>query len=273
MAEPTAVERALRTRARKLLEKQEVVGVLGFRQGALPGTSVPFLATSPDDADRLVLNRGCSANLAAYLPKLKHRGRIAVIARGPDSRSIVNLLKENQFERDKLHVIGVADPDDTQPVRNPVISDEFVGERAQDAPPDDYADIREFESLPAAERWQTLLTELSRCIRCYACRQVCPNCYCPTCFVDASRPTWVGRTPDPSDNILFHLMRAVHMAGRCVECGACAKACPVGIPLMTINRKVSLIARERFGDVPGIAPDSPLPLTAFEPEDKEEFIR
>lgn len=267
------MEQQLRARARELLEKREVAGVLGFRTGTLPGACVPFLATRPDDADRLVLNRDCAANLAAWLPKLRHRGRIAVVARGPDSRSIINLVKENQVERDKLHIIGVADPDDTQPVRNPVDFDEFLGERAPDSPPDDYADIREFEALPPAERWQAMLDEMSRCIRCYACRQVCPNCYCPTCFVDASRPAWVGRTPDPSDNVLFHMVRAIHMAGRCVECGACAKACPVGIPLMIINRKVSLIVRDRFGSVPGTDPNAPLPLTAFEPGDREEFIR
>ena len=67
-------------------------------------------------------------------------------------------------------------------------------------------------------------------------------------------------------------MRAMHMAGRCVECGACEEACPVDIPLMLINRKVGLIVRERFDDVPGTDPDKPLPLAAFAPEDKQEFI-
>ncbi len=268
-----SVETELRRRARELLETGEVKLVLGFRAGRRPQTTVPAFVTGPEQAEELVLNLGCAVNLAVYLPKLRTRGRIAVVARGRDSRSIVNLIKENQVDRANLHIIGVVDPDPSQAIRNPVLYDEMIGERVTESHPDDYVDIREFENLKPRERWDVLTGDLSRCIRCYACRQACPNCYCPTCFVDADRPLWVGRTPDESDTILFHIMRAMHMAGRCVECEACALACPMGIELMRINRKMAVIVKDRFDHVSGMNLDDPLPLTAFDPADREAFVK
>ncbi|MFO7676007.1 MAG: 4Fe-4S dicluster domain-containing protein [bacterium] len=273
----------LRARCRELLAGGRTDIVLGYRAGHRPGTAVPAFITRPDDCDRLTLDADCRQNLAAWLPGLRRQGRVTVIATGPTSRSIVNLLKENQFDREKLHIIGVSDPaESASGVADAVLFDEFVGtpagtqsvgdRAAATAPAGDPAQA-EFESRSPAERWEFLAAELGRCIRCYACRQVCPNCYCPTCFVDADRPQWVGRTPDLSDNIIFHLVRAMHMAGRCVECGACARACPMGIDLMLINRKVAAIVRERFGHVSGMSLDDPLPLATFKPEDGQEFIR
>jgi len=276
----------IRARAKELLEQKLVTAVLGFREGSLPGTVVPTLVTKPEQSDSLVYDERCLHNLAAYLPRLKHKGKLAVIASGPTSRSIVNLIKENQVKRENLYIIGVAGPEfhhkDTKApsVRNrsrgtpnPVLCDEMVGDKAAEPAEDDYADIAAFEKLSPEERWQELTEDLSRCIRCYACRQSCPNCYCPTCFVDSSQPQWVGRTTDDSDTIMFHIMRAMHMAGRCVECGACARACPMGIDLMRLNRKVALIVRDRFGHVSGMSLDTPLPLACFQTDDKQEFIR
>jgi formate dehydrogenase subunit beta len=267
-------EAALRDRCRALLENGEVKMVVGYRSARTDGNCTPAFITRPDQAELLVLDETCHHNLAAYLPGLRNKGRIAIIATGPTSRSIVNLLKENQFSRKDLHIIGVADPAaaPTSNVRNAVLFDEFIGDKAEEPAPAPDQELAAFEARTPTERWETLSADLSNCIRCYACRQVCPNCYCPTCFVDASRPQWVGRTPDQSDTVMFHIMRAMHMAGRCVECGACARACPMGIDLMLINRKVSAIVRDRFGHVSGMSLDDPLPMTAFTPEDEQEFI-
>ena len=265
----------LHTRCRELLEKGETDIVLGYRAGRRAGTAVPAFITRAEDCDRLILDESCHHNLAVYLPGLRHKGRVTIVANGPTSRSVVNLLKESQFDRERLRVIGVSDParEPASPVRDAVLCDEFIGDRAGMSAPVQDAKLAAFEAKSPAERWRYLAAELGRCVRCYACRQVCPNCYCPTCFVDASRPQWVGRTVDESDNLMFHLMRAMHMTGRCVECGACARACPVDIDLMLINRKVGTIVRDRFGHVSGMSLDDPLPLAAFHAEDKQEFIR
>ncbi len=286
------VQDLLRKRARELLDKGKVSLVLGYRAGRRAGTAVPAFVTEPEQADRLVLNEHCHQNLAVYLPGLRNKqwripndegrmaegkgtGRVAVVATGPTSRSVVNLIKENQFDRENLVILGVADPveNPTCPTRNPVLYDEMIGDKVDESVEEKYTDVEEFEKLSPEERWSVLTGDLSRCIRCYACRDVCPNCYCPTCFVDAGQPQWVGRTTDESDTIVFHIMRAMHMAGRCVECGACARACPMGIDLMRINRKTAKVVKERFGHVSGMSIDDPLPLTAFSPDDGQEFIK
>ena len=273
---------AIRARARELLEKGAVALVVGYRAGA-PGQAQPAFIERAEDADALIFDRTCGPNLADYLLRVKHKGRIAVVAKGCDSRSILVLIKEGQLDRAQLHIIGtgcegilegdrLSDACATCAYPNPVVSDELVGEpvpaRAPAADP-----LADFEMLSSDERWQQLADDTARCIRCYACRQVCPNCYCPVCFVDTSSPQWVGRTTDPSDNLLFHLMRAMHMAGRCVECGACARACPVGIDLMKFNRKVARIVRDRFAAAAGVDPDAPPALAAFDPNDRQEFIK
>ncbi|MFO7638882.1 MAG: 4Fe-4S dicluster domain-containing protein [bacterium] len=270
----SAIEQ-VRARCRERLKRGETDIVLGYRAGRRTGTAVPAFVTTAGDCEKLVLDESCHHNLAAYLPGLRHKGRVTVIATGPTSRSVVNLLKESQFDREKLYIIGVSDPfpEPASGVRDAVLCDEFPGERSGEVEPAPDPALQAFEAKSSDERWELLTAEFGRCIRCYACRQVCPNCYCPTCFVDANRPQWVGRTPDLSDNLLFHLVRAMHMVGRCVECGACARACPRGIDLMLVNRKVSAIVRDRFGHASGMSLDDQLPLTGFSPDDRQDFIR
>ncbi len=273
---------ALRKRCRELLEQQAVAMVVGWRETAL-GVAQPAFVTTPAQADTLIFDDRCGHNIANYLQKVKHRGKVAVIAKGCDLRSILSLVKERQLDRKQLLILGVgcegirengslSDSCTTCRYPNPVIFDEMIGERVPEHEPETDR-LAEFERLSADERWQQLSQDVSRCIRCYACRQVCPNCYCPVCFVDSNLPQWVGKTPQLSDNMVFHLMRALHMAGRCVECGACARACPMGIDLMKFNRKVARIVRDRFGAVAGTNPDEPVALTAFSPDDKQEFIK
>jgi len=275
-------EEQLRRRARELLEKEEVAMVVGYRKSPRVGAAQPVFITRPADADSLIFDDTGGPNLANYLLKVKHLGKIAVVAKGCDSRSILVLLKEKQLDRAQLHIIGVgcegvkqdgklSDACATCGHPNAVVFDEMIGEKAAERPPD--ASLAEFSRLGPDERWQTLSEDVSRCIRCYACRQVCPNCYCPVCFVDVGQPALVGKTTELSDNMAFHIMRAMHMAGRCVECGSCARACPMGIDLMKFNRKVAQIVKERFGTVAGVKEDDAPALAIFDPNDKQEFIR
>ncbi len=278
-------EDQLRRRARELLAAQEVAMVIGYRAGKRPGTAVPAFITRHEDTDKLIFNDRCGTNLAAYLPRVPKTAKVAIVAKGCDSRSIVTLLKEKQITRSRLVILGVgcsgikvngqlSDSCTTCEYPNPVVFDEMVGEEAAKWSSDQAVGcLADFERLSPDERWQSLMDDVRRCIRCYACRQVCPNCYCPTCFVDTNNPQWVGRTTADSDNMLFHLMRALHMAGRCVECGTCHRACPMGIDLMKFNRKVARIAKDRFGAVAGLNPDEPPALAAFDPNDRQEFIK
>uniref|UniRef100_A0A7C4CE01 4Fe-4S ferredoxin-type domain-containing protein n=1 Tax=candidate division WOR-3 bacterium TaxID=2052148 RepID=A0A7C4CE01_UNCW3 len=274
-------EELLRDRCRQLLADGAVAMVVGWRAGSRSGTAQPCFITKPEDTAQLICDERCSQNIAGYLARVKHMGKLAVVARGCDSRSIVCLLKERQLERDRLHIIGVgctgirengelSDACSTCVQPNPVLCDEMVGE----ATPQPGAIAKPAETGPTPDtRWQELSAEVARCIRCYACRQACPNCYCPVCFVDATQPQLVGKTTGLSDNMVFHIMRALHMAGRCVECGACSRACPMQIDLMRFNREAARIARERFGTSAGMNLEEPPALAAFDPNDPQEFIR
>jgi ferredoxin len=274
-------EEQLRRRTRELLEKKEVAMVVGYRKASRKGVAQPAFVTSAEDADSLMFDDTCGQNLANFLLKVKHLGRIAVVAKGCDSRSILVLLKEKQLDRAQLHILGVgcegvkeggelSDSCTTCQYPNPVVCDEMIGDPAPTRP------IANRQSPVANrspdERWQALSDDVARCIRCYACRQVCPNCYCPVCFVDAGQPALLGKTTELSDNVVFHIMRAMHMAGRCVECGSCARACPMGIDLMTFNRKAAQIVKERFNAVAGVKEGDEPALAVFDPGDKQEFI-
>ncbi|MEO0005498.1 MAG: 4Fe-4S dicluster domain-containing protein [candidate division WOR-3 bacterium] len=276
----------LRQRAKELLASKEVAMVIGYCAGSKPGLSQPAFITRPEETQGLIFDSTCSQNLANYLLKVKNLGKVAVVAKGCDSRSIVVLLQENQIQRENLYILGVGCDGVVQngaksvsclacQYPNPVIYDEMIGDEVEKPAPDPIVakNDKEFEQLSSAERWQVLSEDISRCIRCYACRQVCPNCYCPVCFVDASMPQLVGKTHNLSDNMVFHIIRALHMAGRCVECGACHRACPMGIDLMRLNRRVARIVKERFDSVAGVDINKPPALTQFNPADPQEFIK
>jgi len=132
--------------------------------------------------------------------------------------------------------------------------------------------MAEFESKPPDARWAKFRQTVSRCIRCNACRQACPMCYCRDCLLDQARPRWVGAGTDFSDVAIFHLVRALHMAGRCTECGACARACPMGIDARLLARKLGQEVEDLYGYRPGEAIDATPPLSAFAMDDPQEFL-
>ena len=158
--------------------------------------------------------------------------------------------------------------------RNPPIYDVFVGEKVPETPEvDEFAEISDLESKSAEERWTHFKEELSKCIRCYACRNVCPLCYCKVCFVDQTMPAWFGKTNELSDTMMYHIVRAFHMAGRCVDCGACSRACPMDINLRELVKKTEKIMKERYNYEAGVSLKEVPPLGEFKMEDPQEFIK
>jgi coenzyme F420-reducing hydrogenase beta subunit len=157
--------------------------------------------------------------------------------------------------------------------RNPVIFDELVGEPVvEQTGIDRYADVRDIEAMGADERSQHFQDLVASCIRCYACRDVCPLCYCPTCFVDESKPQWLGKSIEPTDTLTFHLLRAFHCAGRCTDCGACEQVCPVGIKMRQFTKKLEKDVLDLYGHEAGMTLESRPPLDVYRPNDPEEFI-
>jgi ferredoxin len=155
----------------------------------------------------------------------------------------------------------------------PAIHDFLLGEPSE-ARNADVARRRavELESQPPGARWARFQEAFSKCIRCNACRQACPMCYCKDCLLDQARPRWIGAGTDFSDVALYHLVRAFHMAGRCTECGACVRACPMGIDVRLLVRRLNLDVEDLYKYRPGTAIDAVPVLSAFAIDDPQEFL-
>lgn len=136
-----------------------------------------------------------------------------------------------------------------------------------------HARLAKLLALPVEKRLAYWKEEFSRCVKCYACRQNCPLCYCNQCVVDKNRPVRIDTSATLKGNFAWNILRAFHLAGRCIGCGACTNACPVGIDLDLLNLTLAETAKNEFNYVPGTTPGA-LPLIGtWSEEDKENFIR
>ena len=264
MDESIAAE--IRDKTRELLESEQVDCVIGYEASANNGAR-PVFIYNPADVDRLVWNASCVHNLVTYLhdkKKSQKRGedppRVAVVAKPCDSRAVNVLLAEQQIARERVFVIGVAcegmkeaggegqDRCARCVDRVPAIYDILIGEPPEVAQAeDDFADLAEVEALPPNERLAFWLRQFDRCIRCYACRQVCPGCYCTTCMFERDDGLWIDAGIELEQKHMFHLGRALHLAGRCVECNECERVCPMDLPLSLLNRMLAREVETLFG--------------------------
>ena len=133
-----------------------------------------------------------------------------------------------------------------------------------EAAEEEFAEVDQMEALPPEERWEFWKDHFDRCIRCYACRQVCPMCYCKRCIVEKNQPQWVETSPHLRGNTAWNVIRAFHLTGRCVGCGECERVCPVGIPLSKINDKMAKVVLDQFDYQAGMDSTTPSPFTTFD---------
>ena len=199
----------IRDKARELLTSGAVDCVIGYERASDGLTARPLFAYEPEDVDKLIFDQTCVHNLARFLVN-KRDSTVAIVAKPCDSRAINLLLSEKQIQRERVYVIGVVCPGiveatwgqigDKPQVRcqicrehTPLIYDFLVGEPPAEEPPaEPYHDVAEMEAKSIAERQSFWAEQFARCIRCYACRQACPGCYCTECFAEQLDPLWVG---------------------------------------------------------------------------------
>ena len=263
----------LRSKAKVLLDAGAIKVVIGYGKGT-GDSRRPIFITKPERAAELVLDAACTQNLATYLTKAEVRalGRMAIVALPSTLRSILQLAAEKQLREEQILALAVIDGT----VRELATFDAI--EEAVACIPDaiseaDQKMIDKLTAMSVSERRAFWADELGRCVKCYACRSSCPMCYCERCTMDCNRPQWIPVASHAIGNLEYHMVRAMHLAGRCVQCGTCGAACPVGIPVHLLTFFAEGSVRRQFGQKGGASAKLDYAMSTFKPDDKEEFIR
>ncbi len=197
-----------------------------------------------------------SAFAAISLPAVD--GVLAVVGRECDRRMMNELAKLNHLDLERVLLLGIPCSQELadacgcdHPVPpEPVAEAEVRPAEALDAPS---------RSMDIPERLAYWMDHFSRCIRCYGCRNSCPLCVCKDCALE--REELAGKDCFPPDIPVFHIIRALDMADRCIDCGICELSCPADIPLRELYREVRGLFKEHFGYEPGISAEDRSPLS------------
>lgn len=241
----------------QLLTSGRIKGFLGLCERH--GNVGPYLFTATENLDGMVVGDRKSPGDSRYplnkqlitITRRYPEESFGVLARGCDERGLKMLFVSNQLDPEKTVPVGIACPQelaDACECMKP-FPDEFVGGEPAEGRP--FGSVERLEALDLDTRFETWLGEFSKCIKCYGCRNVCPMCYCTECTLGGQNFVTIGTLP--AENPIFHLTRAMHMAGRCIDCGLCNEACPAGIPVRTLYKKIADIIEQELQYRPGFS--------------------
>ena len=183
------------------------------------------------------------------IEKVKDRGLSAICDITEDDTSITVETAYGEKEKIMKHEV-MAERCLSCKSKKIVIFDELIGENGEVVEDCNRFDmVARLEAMTPDERFEFWQNELSRCIRCNACRNVCPACTCEKCVFDNDESGVAQKAAQTSfEESNFHIIRAFHVAGRCTDCGECTRVCPQHIPLHLLNRKFIKDANELYGE-------------------------
>jgi len=252
------------SKVKELLAGNEISGFIGLIQRH--GHVCPHLFTSSQELDHMVLGDLDRPGQARYpLDKILVRlsraypdQTFGILVRGCDQRGLNTLFVWNQVPKEQVVPVGIACPEElaqacecSQPYPDEYVAGQAVQGRQ-------FSSVHHLEEQDVGERFAYWMQEFEKCIKCFGCRDVCPVCFCKECSLENKELIPVGTIPPA--NPAFHLTRAVHMAGRCIDCGLCEQACPADIPLRTLYKKVNQILDTEFDYQTGFIDDRKSPL-------------
>ncbi|MCX6242980.1 MAG: 4Fe-4S dicluster domain-containing protein [Bacteroidetes bacterium] len=245
--------------AAKLFADGKIDVFVGYRMNGFDDNQIPVVITDPKEVSTLVFTEKSVFNLSNYLKADHTRNkRAGLVVKGCDSRSLNLLLTESQVKRDRLYIIGIACEgvvdDKGQKMQNciecivpdAVVYDEMLGNPQGRK---DYivnADIKALAEKGLVERREYFEEIFENCIRCNACRHSCPLCYCAKCCIDQETASLYNGSNTASSAFHALMTWSLHLAGRCVDCRNCEKACPSHLPLHLLHKQNEKVIFENF---------------------------
>ncbi len=267
--------KALQDKARELLATKAVQVVIGYGRGRRGEARALFIREAAGARD-LIFDESCRQNLAVYLmkPEVRKLGKAALVASPAVLRTILQLAAENQVQENGLLALAVpASGDEVVALASFAALEAHVAALDNDLSAGEKAELQKFAAMDLDERQRFWQEQFSRCLKCYACRAACPLCYCTRCTVECNQPQWIPVPAHDLGNLEWNVMRAMHLAGRCINCGDCSRACPAGIPLYLLNQKLISDVFAGFHSRSGMAATGDNAMSTFKPSDPEDFIK
>lgn len=274
------IQNELRKIAKRLLDDKTVEVVIGWENTRDPDKTRVAFITRPEDADRLVFDARCVNTTAKYLLDDRYTAaKRALLVRGCDARAVQRMITDKQVARESVYLVGIPCPGTNMPVcdtcahRNPLLYDELAGEPvAESTAGRRFEAVEALEKLDDKARADFWTAKYDACIRCYACRNVCPACSCKECYADQYRTGWQGKQFNCAESRNYGLTRAFHVGDRCIECGQCELVCPMHLPLMLQTRKILKDINALFGETEcGLPDERPNILGSFDLSDADDF--
>lgn len=236
-----------------------VDGVVALRRSS-EGVA-PHVFQRGDDLSELEIKpKYPMMTLVSRLHKMFPSIRLGVVARGCDERAYVEMAKRNQIDPNRLFIIGFACTEEEAQecyCQQPYPKNLLVGTPPPPGPVNPL--VARYDAMPLSERRAFWKRQFERCIKCYGCRNICPECFCEACALEDAAWVEPGLLAPPFPT--FHLIRAMHMASRCVACRECERTCPAHIPLTVLYDLMRRDMEALLGYVPGADIAAPPPLS------------